>query len=200
MEITYTNFNEKPLTAQQVASNDRYIKIFKENNSLRKEEYYENNILINTLNYIEFGSPHIDLLLINNESIAIIEIENIDSNYAKYHRFKYHNGIIKSKGLSVYKSNQLCMMTQDLDLQTNLPLYYTTCKYYEDQINGYEFEFNYYNTGQLASVIVSNDAKRFYEQYKSSELELIPNFEWWNQYSSYYLNAEPAVPNEIIIA
>ena len=179
MEIAYTNFDGRSLSDVQIASNDAYIKVFKDNDNLRKEEYYENNILINTLYYMEFGSSHQNLLSMNNESTKIIEIENIDSNYAKYHRFRYDNGILKNKGLSVYKNNQLCVMTQDLDLQTGLAIYYTTCKYYEDQVNGYEFEFNYYNSGQLASVIVSNDAKKFYEQYKRSELELIPNFEWW---------------------
>ena len=199
MEITYTNFHEKPLTVEQILTSSSYIKIFKENDNLKKEEYYENNILVNTLNYIEFGSSHQNLLLLKNEKISIIEVENIDSNYVKYHRFKYFDGVLKNRGLSIYKTNQLCIMTQDLDLQTNVPLYYTTCKYYDNQINGYEFEFKYYNSGQLASIIVSNDAKRFYEQYKVSELSLIPNFEWWNLYSSYYLNAEPIIPNKIII-
>ena len=108
--------------------------------------------------------------------------------------------IIQNKGLSVRTNfNDVAIMYQGLDLQTNLPDYISAFKLYEDKNNGYEFEFKYYPTGELASIIVSNVAISFYEQYRSSELDLIPNFEWWNQYSSYYLNAEPAVPNGIII-
>ncbi|MCC9074117.1 hypothetical protein LNQ49_21240 [Flavobacterium sp. F-65] len=200
MEITYTNLYGKTLTAQQVASSDIFIKIFKENNRLRKEEFYDRNMLFNTLNYIEFGSSHQDLLALNMGTISIIEIEDTDSNYIKYHSFKYLNGIIKSKGLAVRKTNDVGIMNQTLDLQTNLPIYNKTYKYYEDQTNGYEFKFHYYHSGELTSIIVSNDARKFYEQYKISELNLIPNFEWWDQYSSYYLNAEPVIPNGIVIA
>ncbi|MEA9415384.1 hypothetical protein [Flavobacterium sp. PL02] len=198
MEIEYTNLYGKPLTAQQITSSEIYIKIYKENNRLRKKEYYENNILFNELNYLDFGSSHQDLLALHTESLGVLEIEDINANYTKVHSFVYYNNILENKGIEI-QSNKKTIMTQDLDIQTNLPIYNKTYKYYEDQSSSYEFEFKYYYSGELASVIASNHAKNFNEQYKFSELNLIPNFEWWNQYSSYYLNAEPSVPNEIII-
>ncbi len=36
MEITYTNFHEKPLTVEQILTSSSYIKIFKENDNLKK--------------------------------------------------------------------------------------------------------------------------------------------------------------------
>lgn len=197
--IYYTDYNGNLLTEQQLQLADSYIKVFKENNRLRKEEYYRNNALSSTLYYIELGESHSDLLAINLVSINIIEIEDIDANYTKYYSYGYYNGILESKGLDVEKIDGIALLSQELDLLTNLPNYNKTYKFYEDKNNGYEFEFNYYPTGELASVIVSNDTISFYEEYRSSELDLIPNFEWWNQYSSYYLNAVPAVPNGIII-
>lgn len=197
--IYYTDYNGNIVTEQQLQLVNSYIKVFKENNRLRKEEYYRNNALSSTLYYIELGESHSDLLAINLVSINIIEIEDIDANYTKYYSYGYYNGILESKGLDVEKIDGIALLSQELDLLTNLPNYNKTYKFYEDKNNGYEFEFNYYPTGELASVIVSNDTISFYEEYRSSELDLIPNFEWWNQYSSYYLNAEPAVPNGIII-
>lgn len=188
MEIEYTNLYGKPINNQQIALTKIYIKIFKQNNRLRKKEYYENNILFNELNYLDFGSSHQDLLALNTKSLGILEMEDISANYTKLHSFVYYNNILEKKGIEI-QSNKKTIMTQDLDIQTNLPIYNKTYKYYEDQLNGYEFEFKYYDSGELASVIVSNDAINFNEQYKFSELNLIPNFEWWNQYSSYYLNA-----------
>ncbi|AYN03388.1 hypothetical protein [Flavobacterium sp. 140616W15] len=199
MEITYTNLYGKTLTAQQIESSDIFIKIFKEDNRLRKKEFYENNVLFNQLNYIELGSSHQDLLLQNTELIGIIEIEDIDANYTKFHCFTYFNKILESKELEI-ESNGVIIISQDLNIQTNIPIYNKTYKYYENQEEGYEFEFQYYSSGELASVIVSNRVKQFLEQYRFSELNLIPNFEWWDQYSSYYLNAEPAIPNGIVIA
>lgn len=199
MEIIYTNLYGKTLTAQQIVSSDIFIKIFKKNNRLRKKEYYENNVLFNQLNYIELGSSHQDLLLQNTELIGIIEIEDIDVNYTKFHCFTYFNKILENKGIEI-ESNGIIIISQDLNIQTNIPIYNKTYKYYEDQNKGYEFEFKYYSSGELASIIVSNREKQFLKQYKFSELNLIPNFEWWDQYSSYYLNAEPVIPNEIVIA
>jgi hypothetical protein len=198
--IYYTDYHGNLLTEQQLQLADSYIKVFKVDNRLRKEEFYNDGILSSSIYYVEFGSPHNDLLNLNLESISINEIEDVNSNYTKYHSYGYKNGIIQNKGLSVRTNfNDVAIMYQGLDLQTNLPDYNSAFKLYEDKNNGYEFEFNYYPTGELASVIVSNDTISFYEEYRSSELDLIPNFEWWNQYSSYYLNAVPAVPNGIII-
>jgi hypothetical protein len=90
-------------------------------------------------------------------------------------------------------------MSQDLNIETNTPIYNKTYKYYESLKTDYEFKFQYYSSGELARIIVSNKATQFFEEYRLSELNLIPNFEWWDQYSSYYLNAEPAVPSGIII-
>ncbi len=199
MDITYTDYHGNILTEQQMQLAGSYIKVFKENNRLRKEEYYDNNVHASTLHYIELGESHSDLLGLNLELINIIEIEDIDANYTKYYSYGYYNGILESKGLEVRKNENINLMGQELDLQTNLPNYNKTYKYYENKNSGYDFKFKYYPTGELASVIVSNDAISFYEQYRLSELALIPNFEWWDQYSSYYLNAEPAVPNGIII-
>lgn len=197
MKIEYTNFYGKLITEQQLLSSNMYIKVFKENNRLRKKEYYENNLLFNELNFIELGTSHDDLLALDKELIGIIEIEEIDTNYTKFHSFSYFNKNLENKGIEI-ELNGRAIMTQDLNIKTNLPLYNKTYKYYEDK-NGNEFEFKYYNSGELASIIVSNIATQFLEQYKFSELSLIPNFEWWHQYSSYYLNAEPAVPNGIFI-
>jgi hypothetical protein len=199
MDITYTDYHGNILTEQQIQLVGSYIKVFKENNRLTKEEYYDENNLINTFFYIEFGESHQNLLGLNFDKISINEIEDINLNFIKYHHYGYYQGILKSKGLEVRDNNDFILMSQELNLQTNLPNYNKTYKFFEDKNNGYEFEFKFYPTGELASIIVSNDAISFYEQYRSSELDLIPNFEWWNQYSSYYLNAEPAVPNGIII-
>lgn len=200
MEISYTNLSGKPLTEQQVQLSEEYIKIFKENNRLKKEEFYDNNIISNTIYYIEFGNSHAELLNLNLEVININEIEDVNSDYTKYHSYQYKNGILKSKGLSVRTNhNDIGIMYEELDLQTNLPIYNTLFKLYEDQNSGYEFEFRYHSTGQLTHIIVSNDSISFYEQYRANEIDLIPHFEWWNQYSSYYLNAEPAVPDGIVI-
>jgi hypothetical protein len=199
MDIIYTDYHGNILTEQQMQLAGSYIKVFKENNRLTKEEYYDENNLINTFFYIEFGESHQNLLGLNFDKISINEIEDINLNFIKYHHYGYYQGILKSKGLEVRDNNDFILMSQELNLQTSLPNYNKTYKFFEDKNNGYEFEFKFYPTGELASIIVSNDAISFYEQYRSSELDLIPNFEWWNQYSSYYLNAEPAVPNGIII-
>ncbi|MEN2399939.1 hypothetical protein GKZ90_0009135 [Flavobacterium sp. MC2016-06] len=198
MEIEYTNLYGKPLTAHQIASSDIFIKIFKENNRLRKKQYYENNTLFNELNYIELGTSHHDLLAQNIELLGIIEIEDIDTNYTKFHCFTYFNKILTSKVVEI-ELNGRVIMTQELNIETNIPIYNKTYKYYEDQNKDSEFEFKYYSSGGLASIIVSNRTTQFLEQYKINELDAIPNFEWWSQYSSYYLNAEPAIPNKIII-
>jgi hypothetical protein len=197
MEITFANLQGDTLTNQQAFSVYSYKKIFKENSRLRKVEYYENKILKDTFHYINKGFPHEELLTQNSNLLKIIEIEDIDFNYTRHYSFMYCDNIIEKKGIEISNSNGMWIMTQDLDIDTNLALYGKTYKYYE--VNGYEFEFKYYSSGELASIFVVNDVIKFYEQYRASELNLIPNFEWWNQYSSYYLNAEPAVPNEIII-
>ncbi len=199
MDITYTDYHGNILTEQQMQLAGSYIKVFKENNRLRKEEYYDENNLINTFFYIEFGESHQNLLGLNFDKISINEIEDINLNFIKYHHYGYYQGILKSKGIEVRDNSDFILMSQELNLQTNLPNYNKTYKFFEDKNNGYEFEFKYYPTGELASIIVSIDDISFYEQYRPSELALIPNFEWWDQYSSYYLNAEPAVPNGIII-
>lgn len=198
MEITYTNLHGKPITEQQIDATEIYIKVFKENNRLRKKEFYDNNQLFNELYYIELGESHQELLDLNLESIGILEIEEIDIYYVSYKSFSYYNNLLENIGFEiVYVSTGKTILTQDLDLQTSQPLYNKTYKYYEDEA-GYEFRFDYYHTGELAFIIVSNDEISFYEQFRASELNIIPHFEWWNQYSSYYLNAEPAVPNFII--
>ena len=199
MEIIFTDNNGNILTEKQKQFTDSYIKVYKENNRLRKEEYYDENNLTNTFFYIEFGESHQNLLELNLDKISINEIEDINLNFIKYHHYGYYQGILKSKGLEVRANNNFILMSQELNILTNLPNYNKTYKFYEDKNNGYEFEFKYYPSGELASVRVSNDAISFYEQYRSSELDLIHNFEWWNQYSSYYLNAEPAVPKDIEI-
>ena len=199
MEIIFTDNNGNILTEKQKQFTDSYIKVYKENNRLRKEEYYDENNLTNTFFYIELGESHKNLLDLNFEKISINEIEDVNLNYTKYHHYGYYQNILKSKGLEVRDNNDFILLSQEIDLITNQPIYFKTSKFYEDQNSGYEFEFRYYPTGELGSVIVSNDAISFYEQYKFSELELIPSFDWWSLYSSYYLNAEPAVPKDIEI-
>ncbi|UUF12761.1 MULTISPECIES: hypothetical protein [Flavobacterium] len=197
MKIEYTDLYGANLTEQEVGLNSIFIKIFKENNRLRKKEYYENNILFNELNYIELGTSHENLLLKNNDLIGIIEIEEIDLNYNKLYCFTYFNRILESKGIEI-ELNGRTIMSQDLDTQTNTPIYNKTYKYYENLKTNYEFKFEYYTSGELIRVIVSNKTTQFFEEYRVSELNLIPDFEWWDQYSSYYLNAEPAIPELII--
>lgn len=198
MEIKYTNLYGENLTTQQVGLNNIFVKVFKDSNRLRKKEYYENNILFNELNYIELGASHEELLSQNTDSIGIIEIEDLNNNYTKLHCYTYSNNILESKGIEI-ELNGRTIMSQDLDIQTNIPLYNKTYKYYENIKKGYEFKFQYYTSGELARIIVSSKTTHFFEEYRLSELALIPNFEWWAQYSSYYLNAEPEVPNEIIV-
>ncbi|MFC4478823.1 hypothetical protein [Flavobacterium chungangensis] len=198
MEIKYTNLYGENLTTQQVGLNNIFVKVFKDNNRLKKKEYYENNILFNELNYIELGASHEELLSQNNDSIGIIEIEDINDNYTKLHCYTYSNKILESKGIEI-ELNGKTIMSQDIDIQTNIPLYNKTYKYYEDIKTGYEFKFQYYTSGELARIIVSNKTVYFFEEFRLSELALIPNFEWWPQYSSYYLNAQLEVPGEIIV-
>lgn len=199
MEITYTDIDGNLLTEQQIQLAGSYIKVYRENNRLRREEFYYDNEYSSTLHYVEIGESHSDLLASKVGLINIVEIEDIDEYYTKYYGFSYFNGVLKSKGLEVRKHETINLMGQELDLKTNLPIYNKTYKYYVNQNSGFDFVFKYYPTGELAFVIVSNEALSFYEQYKSSELNLIPKFEWWDQYSSYYLNAEPAVPDGIVI-
>ncbi|WP_281233884.1 hypothetical protein [Flavobacterium gelatinilyticum] len=199
MEITFTNLHGIPLTEQQVSSAYSFKKTFKENNKLRKVEYYDDKILKDTFYYIDKGFSHEELLVQNSNLLKITEIEDIDFNYTRHYSFLYRDSILKEKGIEIINFKDMLIMTQDLDMETNLPLYGKTYKYYDDEVNGYQFEFMYYSSGELASIFVINDTIKFYEQYRPSELGLVPNFEWWNQYSSYYLNAEPAVPDGIII-
>jgi len=200
MKTIYTNLYNKEITVQQIQSNSKYYKVLKnDDNKLIKTEFYDNNNLKHTYFYLDFESSHQDILTLNhNKSFSIIEIEVINENYFKHFGFEYLNGIIKKKDLSIYDSNEYCLMIQDITIDTNLPMYNETCKFYNDS-SGYQFEFNYFKSGELSSIFVSNKTLRFYQPYRTDELNMIPNFEWWDQYSSYYLNAEPAVPNGIII-
>ena len=193
MEIRYTDLHGKALTSQEVFINKFYRKIFEENNRLRKVEYYEDNVINDTFYYIEYRSSHQQLLALNQNTLKVIEIEDLDINYTKHRSFKYHNGILESKGIEICNAEGYLIMTQDLDMETNLPLYNKTYKYFND--NNYEFEFQYHSSGDLISILVSNPNISFYEQYRFSDLGLIPYFDWWQQYSLYYLHAEPSVPN-----
>jgi hypothetical protein len=166
---------------------------------MRKEEYYDKNGLFNVLYYIEIGTSHQNLLSFNLDLITIIEIEDINLNYTKFHSYQYINNVLQSKSFSIRTKDDKDLMSQELNILTGLPYYNKTCKYYIDEMNGFEFEFEYHSSGVLVSIIVSNDSISFYEQYRPSELDLIPNFEWWSLYSSYYLNAEPAIPDGILI-
>jgi|GEM_PF-4811257 len=197
MEIRYRNLYGKPLTAQQIATSEKYEKIYEQDNRLRKIEYYKNSMLVDTMYYIELGTSHQELLANNPTILKVIEIENININYTKFRSFRYVEGLLVRKGVEVSNSEGVYIMFQSLDVQTNLPLYNTTSKLYIK--DGYNFEFKYHSSGELVSVVVTNDALAFFEQYRFSELNIIPNFEWWEQYSPYYLNAEPAIPNGIII-
>jgi hypothetical protein len=201
MKTTYTNLYDKEIKVQQITSDNQYYKVFKDDDDkLIKKEFYGNNKLMHTYFYIDLGSSHQDILSSNNkDSIVIIELEKINDNYSKHFGFEYLNRVLKNKDLSIYNNDGICLMVQHIDMNTNLPLYNETSKYYEDSNNGYEFEFNYHISGKLAFILVSNFATNFYEPYRPDELNMIPNFEWWDQYSSYYLNAEPAVPNGVII-
>ena len=84
METTYyTDYHGNVLSEQQMQLADFYIKVFKVDNRLRKEEFYNDGILSSSIYYIEFGTPHNDLLNLNLESISINEIEDVNSNYTK---------------------------------------------------------------------------------------------------------------------
>jgi len=198
MEISYTDLSGKELEVDQLADIESYIKVFKENNRLRKNEFYDDNLLSNELYFIEYGKSHQELLSLKLESIKICEIEYIDANYTKNHNHSYYNSILNRKSISVY-SNGKAIFYQIIDIKTVKPIYNTTTKSYIDQSSAYKFRFNYSGIGQLTTVLVFNDSIDFCEQYGVSDLDLIPNFEWWQQYSSYYLNAEPAVPVDIVI-
>ena len=197
MEIRYSDLYGKPLTAQQIVASKEYIKIFEENNRFRKKEYYEDGELEDTVHYIESGTSHQELLIVNPSILKIIEIEDINANYIKFQNFRYIDGVLVDKGIEISNSDGLSIMVQDLDIHNNQPINHTTYKYYMK--DAYEFEFLYHSSGELVSVVVTNDTLDFFEQYRFSELNIIPNFEWWEQYSPYYLNAEPAIPNGIII-
>lgn len=198
MKISYTDLSEKEITKEQITPNGMYYKVFKDdNNKIVKQEFYNDEKLLHTYFYPDLGSSHQDILdLQTQESIVIIEIEQINENYSKHYLFGYRNGILNEKDFSIYDKNGYCFMTHDIE--TNIGSRKETTKYYQDAKSGYEFEFSYYESGELSSVIVSNDSPHFYEPFRSDELNMIPNFEWWDQYSSYYLNAEPAIPDYII--
>lgn len=199
MKITYTNISEKEITKEQIIHNGMYYKVFKDdNNKIVKKEFYSDEKLLNTYFYLDLGSSHQDILdLQTEESIVIIQIEQINENYSKHYLFEYRNGILNEKDFSIYDKNGFCFMTHDIE--TNIKSRKETTKYYEDPKSGYEFEFSYCDSGELSSVIVSKDSPHFYKPFRSDELNIIPNFEWWNQYSSYYINIEPAIPSYIII-
>ncbi|KGO86107.1 hypothetical protein Q765_12380 [Flavobacterium rivuli WB 3.3-2 = DSM 21788] len=196
MEISYTDFSGKKLEIDQLPDIEDYIKVFKENNRLQKKEFYIDNLFINEFYFIEYGKSHRELLSLNLISIKICEIEYLTSNYTKNHNHSYYNSTLNSKSISIYINNK-SIFYQEICIEDNSAIYNKTKKYYESD-GRYEFIFQYNHTGHLAWVIVSNDSLTFYEQYRPSDLDLIPNFEWWEKYSSYYLNAEPAVPVDIV--
>ena len=198
MEISYKALSGKKLEEDQLPDIKNYIKVFKENNRLRKKEHYKNNLLVNEWYYIEFGESHQELLSLNLQSIKICEIQYIEANYTKNHNHTYHNSILIKKSISV-SSNGEGILYQIFDIQTNLPIYHTTIKSYNDKSSEYTFTFYYHSSANLSCVLVANDNIDFCEQYGVSDLDLIPNFEWWEKYSAYYLNAEPAVPVDIVI-
>lgn len=200
MKTIYSNLVNKSVTEQQITSMDLYYKVFKDdNNKISKKELYDKNKLSVVEFYIDRGAYHTDILATNSKgSIIIIEVEKVNNNYFKHFCFEYLNGILQNKDLTIVNNEEFCFMIQDIDKETNLSIYNQTVKFYEDS-DGYELEFYYHTSGELLYVSVSNLSLGFYEPLRSDELSLMPNFEQWNQYSSYYLNAEPAVPDGIII-
>lgn len=198
MKILYKNTSQKEITKEQIIPNSGYYKITKDDNGkIIREEYYSDEKLICTYFYVDLGSSHQEILDLKIEgSIVFIEIEKINEYYSKHHLYAYKNKIVTEKDFSIYDNNGFCFMVQDLE--TNIKTRLETNKYYKDPKSGYEFEFDYSDLGKLMSIEVSNNSPFFHEPFRSDELGLIPNFEWWEKYSSYYLNAEPAVPKYVI--
>lgn len=198
MEISYKDLSGKEITVQQVSITVKYIKDYKANGRLIKKELYKNDLLVNEWYYIEFGESHQELLSLNLQSIRICEIEYIDANYTKNHNHTYNNSVLIKKSISVSSASE-GIFYQVFDRDTNTPIYHTTIKSYNDESSGYTFTFYYHSSGKLSSVLVANDNIDFCEQYSTYDLDLIPHFEWWEKYSSYYLNADPPVPVDMVI-
>lgn len=194
MKISYQNISQKEITQEQIIPNEGYYKVFKDgNDKIIKEEYYKDEKVFHTYFYVDLGSSHQEILdLQTEESIVFIEIEMINKNYFKHYLYEYRNGVLSNKDFSIYDNTGFCFMTRDIE--TNMSSRLETIKYYEDPKSGYEFEFNYSESGQLSGVIVFSSTD-FFEPFRADELHMIPNFEWWEQYSSYYLNATPEIPD-----
>jgi len=187
--ISFTNYNNEPLSKQQVSASDAYLKVYKINGIIKKIEYYDNGEF-DGIEYFKDNSENLNDIFTNlgTNSLVVTQKENIN-NYLIKTSISYKNGIVShtEKELSL-NGKIICVH----ELNANNELKIKDCiKYLYDE-NGSEIgeeilNFRYNEDGSLYAISGSDYPFSEYNQslYGNDILLYFPNLLTENP---YYVN------------
>lgn len=190
--IEYRNELGKTVTNQQLTMLEKYVKILKINSVIKKEETF-NNGKISVVDYIKDSTESLSEILSSYPNDIPIHINNhfeIFGNYKMKYFESYKDGIIYQKVCSLYNINDIIILTQNIDLNSNLPIINSTKKYFHFNEDEY-YEFSYHDNGNLIGMYSTHDLN--YGSWRTDELAGLEGFSW-SQVGNYYQNAHPTVP------
>lgn len=195
-----TNFDNIEITQQQAAMLDKYSKKYEENNTLKKEEFFIDQKLTTTI-YYKSPNETVNSILtqFTGQNVVIRTITLINTKEFEQNDVYNNSGELIEKYNYLYDQNKDVICREEIDLNTNLPIYSETVKYYFDRDLDPEnelFECCYNEDGDLEHIIYNayeyQESKWFWEggEPGESDIETLQGLTGLNATQmNYYLSA-----------
>ncbi|MES2619109.1 MAG: hypothetical protein V4613_14625 [Bacteroidota bacterium] len=165
MSITYKNNLGNMISEKQALWLSEYRKVHNVNGVVKQEEEFFKGNFVRLYYYKDQNETHQQIManfFISGKLITIIERETVASVYTLEKSFNYNaNGNLAGKGNRVFDANNDLIAHEEIwDLNSNVPKYELTKKYYYDRnINPekYLFECSYKDNGTLGLLYYNNE-------------------------------------------
>ncbi|QTD39183.1 hypothetical protein JL193_08075 [Polaribacter batillariae] len=216
--IKYQNLSKQFITEQQANSSDEFLKLYYEDNFLKKREYYKGNILIGGGYFLSDGEVDIEVFqqLGTHLSWTFIVNQEIINGYTVIEYRSYHSDFTPRETFKkVINSDEKTIALIDIDPQTNQPI--TGVKYFlfGGQLDPFtsdgpdfpvywqedaEGEFTFDENGQLEHIYFNIDAIKDNENWDSlssfqfDAQEIFIDHMMPTPVLNYFTNLEPLVP------
>lgn len=186
----YTNEFGQEISHQQLSHGvSYYSKIYYENDLPIIEETYKDGELVNTSKFVSSENEISDELLNNpNATFDYIFYEN---GYKVHEIRSYIGGIIDSKTITVYNSDNKIICYRDYEIENGNFVSHRTEKSYYDTNGELLYNFDYNDDGTC--FLISNEQEAQADIYGWSVGDPDVEFSWSG--FEYYQFADPIIPN-----
>ncbi|GEM_PF-1214010 len=190
--IEYKNEFGNEVTLQQLPLLNDYIRIEKINGIVKCEELYSDGSIIR-VDYQKSNEENIPDILLKYSSDTVIHITTHFENFGLYqmgYTESYLHSSLLSKGRFLKNEESNIVLSQDINIVTNVPMLNTIKKYFNFSEDEY-YVFEYKEDGTLRGMNSTREMNLGI--WKPLDLNDLNGFNW-SEVGNYYLNAYPIIP------